>query len=167
MLWKYCEILLHPSKFFRKTYVYATKQQQQQQQKQPLSETVLSLVKKCVSIKQLQQVHTQMLVNSIHKPNFLLSKTIGLKHFSYASLFFSHIPQPNDYAFNVMICGLTTTWLKYSLALDFYYCMKFLGLKPNNFFIPFYVHCVRQTFVINHGRVAHSSVFKVWLLHSH
>ncbi|KAK4564913.1 hypothetical protein RGQ29_006814 [Quercus rubra] len=132
-----------------------------------LSKTIglkhLSLVKKCVSIKQLQQAHTQMLVNSIHKPNFLLSKTIGLKHFSCASHFFSHIPQPNDYAFNVMICGLTTTWLKYSLALDFYYCMKFLGLKPNNFYVPFYVHCVWKTFAINHGWVAHLSVFKVWI----
>jgi pentatricopeptide repeat protein len=104
-----------------------------------------------------------MLVNSIHKSNFLLSKIIDLKNFTYASLLFSHIPQPNDYAFNVMIRGLTNAWHEYSLALQFYYQMKFLGIKPNNFTYPFLFIACANLLALNHGRVAHSSIFKIGL----
>ncbi|XP_041019151.1 pentatricopeptide repeat-containing protein At2g34400 isoform X2 [Juglans microcarpa x Juglans regia] len=134
-----------------------------QQEHQPLTETLLSLLRKCSSTKQLQQIHVQMLVNSIRKPNFLLSKIIDLKDFSYASLLFSHIPHPNDYAFNVMIRGLTNTWHDYSLALQFYYQMKFLGLKPNNFTYPFLFIACANILALNHGRTAHSSIFKFGL----
>ncbi|CAL5382612.1 unnamed protein product [Camellia sinensis] len=129
--------------------------------KQLLTEKLLSLLKQCVfSTKTLQQIHTQMLINSIHKPNFLLSKSIHLKDFNYASLLFSHIPLPNDYAFNIMIRGLTTTWQKFDLALKFYYQMKFSGLKPNNFTYPFlFVACANLS-ALDHGRLAHSVLFK-------
>lgn len=128
-----------------------------------ISEKLLFLLKECASTKQLQQVHTQMLVNSIDKPNFLLPKIIDLKDYDYASLLFSNIPQPDDYAFNVMIRGLTTTWHTYSLALEFYYRMKFLGLKPNNFTYPFLFISCANLLAMNHGRAAHSSVFKIGL----
>ncbi|XP_062163296.1 pentatricopeptide repeat-containing protein At2g34400 isoform X2 [Alnus glutinosa] len=107
-----------PSRFnssaliFSSTHEHLNHPQRKQREQKPLSETLLSLLKKCVSTKQLQQIQTQMLVNSIHKSNFLLSKIIDLRNFTYASLLFSHIPQPNDYAFNVMIRGLTNTWHK-------------------------------------------------------
>ncbi|XP_061355843.1 pentatricopeptide repeat-containing protein At2g34400 [Gastrolobium bilobum] len=129
------------------------------------AEALLSLVKQCSSIKTLQQVHTQMVVNSIHKPNHLLSHIIlHLKDFTYASLFFSHIaPHPNDYAFNIMIRGLTTTWHHYPLALHFYYQMKSLGLRPNNFTYPFLFLACANLVEIQHGRLGHSMVFKLGL----
>ncbi|KAK9269427.1 hypothetical protein L1049_001200 [Liquidambar formosana] len=128
--------------------------------KQPLTEKLLSLLKQCVSTKSLQQIHTQMLINSIQKPNFLLSKLIDLKAFNYASLLFSRIPQPNDYAFNVMIRGLTTTWQEFNLTLTFYYQMKLSGLKPNNFTYPFLFISCANLLALDHGRSAHSSTFK-------
>lgn len=128
-----------------------------------LPEKLLALVKRCSSTKPLQQIHTQMLVNSIHRPNHLLAKIIDLKDFAYASLFFSQIPEPNDYAFNVMIRGLATTWHDYSLVLQCYYQMKFLGIKPNNFTYPFLFIACANLLEINHGRAAHSSVIKVGL----
>ncbi|KAL6292565.1 hypothetical protein ACE6H2_000707 [Prunus campanulata] len=128
-----------------------------------LSQKLLYLLKQCVSTKELKQIHTQMLINSIHKPNFLLPKIIDLKDFSYASMLFSHIPEPNDYAFNVMIRGLTTTWHKYQLTLEFYYQMKSLCLMPNNFTYPFVFIACANLVELNHGRAAHSSVFKTGL----
>ncbi|KAL6977831.1 hypothetical protein U1Q18_026616 [Sarracenia purpurea var. burkii] len=125
-----------------------------------LSEKLVGLLKQCVSTKTLQQIHTQMLLNSIDKPNFLLSKLIDLKNLNYASLLFSHIPVPNDYAFNIMIRGLTTTWQKYDLSLRFYYKMKSSGLRPNNFTYPFLFIACANLLAVDHGRVAHSMVFK-------
>ncbi|KAK3001205.1 hypothetical protein RJ639_021999 [Escallonia herrerae] len=101
-----------------------------------------------------------MLVNSIPKPNFLLSKLIDLKDFNYSSLFFSQLPHPNDYAFNVMIRGLTTSWQKYNLSLEFYYRMKALGLKSNNFTYPFVFISCGCLLMVDHGRLAHSMVFR-------
>ncbi|KAK6235852.1 hypothetical protein SCA6_011189 [Theobroma cacao] len=127
------------------------------------TEKLLSFLKKCTSIKLLQQIHAQMLINSIQKPNFLLSKIIDLNNFAYASLLFSQIPQPNDYAFNVMIRGLTTTWQHYSTTLHFYYQMKFLGLKPNKFTYPFLFIACANLLELSHGQAAHSSVFRLGL----
>ncbi|PON66144.1 Tetratricopeptide-like helical domain containing protein [Parasponia andersonii] len=104
-----------------------------------------------------------MLISSIQKPNFLLSKAIDLKDFTYSSLLFHHIPEPNDYAFNIMIRGLTTTWQKYDLTLGFYYQMKSLGLKPNKFTYPFLFMACSNLSALNHGRAAHTSVFKYGL----
>uniref|UniRef100_A0A803Q7Y4 Pentatricopeptide repeat-containing protein n=1 Tax=Cannabis sativa TaxID=3483 RepID=A0A803Q7Y4_CANSA len=104
-----------------------------------------------------------MLVNSILRPNFLLSKAIDLKDFTYASLLFHRIPEPNDYAFNIMIRGLTTTWQKYELTLEFYYQMRVLGINPNNFTYPFLFMACSNLLALSHGRVAQSSVFKFGL----
>ncbi|KAK7329224.1 hypothetical protein VNO77_23375 [Canavalia gladiata] len=128
------------------------------------AESLLSLLKQCASTNTLQQIHTQMVVNSIHKPNHLLSQTINLKNFPYASLLFSHItPHPNDYAFNIMIRALTTTWHCYPLALTLYYKMKSLGLRPNNFTFPFFFLACANLAEVQHGRLGHSSVFKLGL----
>lgn len=104
-----------------------------------------------------------MLLNSTYKPNFLLSKIVDLKDYPYASIVFSHILEPNVYAFNVMIRGLTTTWKNYTLAIEFYYQMKSLGLKPNNFTYPFVFIACGNLELINHGRLGHSLVFKIGL----
>ncbi|XP_022730063.1 pentatricopeptide repeat-containing protein At2g34400-like [Durio zibethinus] len=137
--------------------------QQKKSQRQSFTENLLSLLKKCTSTKLLQQIHTQMLINAIQKPNFLLSKIIDLKNLAYASLLFSQIPQPNDYAFNVMIRGLTTTSQNYFATLHFYYQMKFLGLKPNKFTYPFLFIACANLLELSHGQLAHSSVFKLGL----
>ncbi|PRQ37219.1 putative tetratricopeptide-like helical domain-containing protein [Rosa chinensis] len=128
-----------------------------------LSGKLIYLLKQCISTKELKQIHTQMLINSIHKPNFLLPKIIDLKDFTYAYTLFSHIPEPNGYAFNVMLRGLTTTWQKYPLTLQLYYRMKSLGVMPDNFTYPFLFIACWNLSELNHGRAAHSSVLKTGL----
>ncbi|KAG4962292.1 hypothetical protein JHK86_039160 [Glycine max] len=126
------------------------------------------LAKQCSSSKTLQQVHAQMVVkSSIHSPNnHLLSKAIHLKNFTYASLLFSHIaPHPNDYAFNIMIRALTTTWHHYPLALTLFHRMMSLSLSPNNFTFPFFFLSCANLAALSPARAAHSLVFKL-ALHS-
>ncbi|GAB4856651.1 hypothetical protein Ancab_014565 [Ancistrocladus abbreviatus] len=128
--------------------------------KSSITETLLSLLKHCIATKTLKQIHAQMLTNSIHGPNFLLPKLIDLRDFNYASLLFSHISEPDEYAFNVMIRGLTTTWKCFNLTLEVYYSMKFAGLKPNNFTYPFLFIACANLSALDHGQLGHSSVFK-------
>jgi hypothetical protein len=68
--------------------------QNQKEHHQTLTEKLLSLIKQCKSKNLLKQIHTQMLINSIPKPNFLLSKIIDLKDLVYASLVFNQLPKP-------------------------------------------------------------------------
>ncbi|EEF30293.1 pentatricopeptide repeat-containing protein, putative [Ricinus communis] len=130
-------------------------------QLQTLTVKLLKLLKQCRSKKPMQQIHAQMIINSLSKPNFLLPRIIDLKDFAYASLLFTQMPNPNDYAFNVMIRGLTTTWRNYSLAIQLYYQMKSLGLKPNNFTFPFLFISCANLVALHCGQIAHSLVLKM------
>ncbi|KAK1432758.1 hypothetical protein QVD17_09657 [Tagetes erecta] len=135
-----------------------------QHQHHPLKDQLLIILKQCVSIKTAQQIHAQMLIHSLHEPNFLLPKLIHLKDFNYSYRLFNSIPEPNEYAFNVMIRGLTTTWQKFDLTLQLYYKMKGLCITPNNFTFPFlFIACSNLT-AIEHGKLGHCMVMKSGLV---
>ncbi|XP_073119155.1 pentatricopeptide repeat-containing protein At2g34400-like [Henckelia pumila] len=127
---------------------------------------LLFLLKNCKTIRLVEQIHSQVLVNSIPMPmpNFLLSKIIDLKHFDYSTLFFPRIPVPNSYAFNIMIRGLTTTWQKFDLALEFFDRMRCSGIKPDNFTYPFVLISCGNLFALKMGRAAHCEVVKSGLV---
>lgn len=125
---------------------------------------LISLLRSCDSIKELKRIHARILTNATHhKPSFLLSKAIGFKDLEYSSSLFRHIADPDEYAFNVMIRGLTTTWKSFGLALALYYRMKLIGLKPDKFTFPFFFIACSNLSELSHARAAHSSVFKVGL----
>nr|DAD19190.1 TPA_asm: hypothetical protein HUJ06_020653 [Nelumbo nucifera] len=128
-----------------------------------LADKLLTLLKQSDSPESLKQIHSQMLINSIQLDNFLLPKLVDLKDFEYASLLFSQIPEPNDFSFNVMIRGLTNTWHKFSLALEFYYRMKFSDQMPNKFTFPFLLKSCANLAALDQGRIAHSMIFKTGL----
>ncbi|KAL8154294.1 hypothetical protein V2J09_012054 [Rumex salicifolius] len=130
-----------------------------------MKQKLLSVLKKCSSTRAVKQVHAQMLTNSVDKPNFILSKLIDMEDYSYAFRLFSSIPQADEYAFNVMIRGLTTTWKHFNLALEFYYEMKISGLKPDNFTYPFVFIACGNILAYSQGLSAHSSVIKSGLNH--
>ncbi|KAB5514756.1 hypothetical protein DKX38_028662 [Salix brachista] len=105
-----------------------------------------------------------MLINSIPKPNFLLSKIVELKDLAYASLVFNQLTKPNILAFNVMLRGLATTWKKYDFCADqLYYKLKSLGLKANNFTYPFLFIACGNVGGLVHGKIGHCLVFKTGL----
>ncbi|KAK9067302.1 hypothetical protein SSX86_014628 [Deinandra increscens subsp. villosa] len=137
---------------------------QPQQKLQPLKERLLIILKQCVSTKTAEQIHTQMLIHSVDKPNFLLAKLIDLKDFSYSYRFFTSMHQPNDYAFNVMIRGLATTWNQFDLTLQLYYKMKGLGIKPNNFTYPFLFIACSNLVAVEHGKLGHCMVLRCGLM---
>ncbi|KAI3768756.1 hypothetical protein L2E82_19587 [Cichorium intybus] len=139
--------------------------QQQWPQQQPLKERLLIILKQCVSTKTVQQVHNQMLIHSVvDKLNFLLAKLIDLKDFDYSYRLFTSMHEPNDYAFNVMIRGLATTWQKFDLTLELYYKMKSLGIKPNNFTYPFFFIACTNLLALEHGRLGHCMALKSGLM---
>ncbi|VFQ71834.1 unnamed protein product [Cuscuta campestris] len=148
------------SQFLRSTTLPVEVSYKQQNLLLCITENFLHFLQQCVSTKQVQQIHAQLLVHSIHKPNFLLRKIIQLKDSSYANCFFSHIPSPNEYGFNIMIRGLTTTWQHFDSALECYCKMKFVGLKPDNFTYPFVFISCGSLPAVDLGRLAHCEVVK-------
>ncbi|KAL3650779.1 hypothetical protein CASFOL_007182 [Castilleja foliolosa] len=134
-------------------------------QEQNLINHLLLLLKHCKSPKPVQQIHAQMLVHSIPMPmpNYLLSKLISLKDFSYSTLFFSQIPI-NSYACNVMIRGFATSWRKFELALELLVKMKCLDVKPDNFTYPFVFISCGNLSALRMGRTVHCEVVKTGLL---
>lgn len=106
-----------------------------------------------------------MLIHSIQMPmpNFLLSKIIELKDFSYSTLLFPQIPI-NSYAFNVMIRGLATNWQKFDFALELLVKMKTLGVKPDNFTYPFVFISCGNLVALRTGKSVHCEVAKSGLL---
>ncbi|KAG9130943.1 hypothetical protein Leryth_006706 [Lithospermum erythrorhizon] len=101
-----------------------------------------------------------MIINTIHKPNHFLNKLIHLKDFNYCIIYFSQIPKPNDYSFNVVIRALTTTWKRFDLALEFYFKMRFLGVKPDNFTYPFLFMSCGSLLALKFGGLGHCLVVK-------
>ncbi|KAJ0527150.1 putative tetratricopeptide-like helical domain superfamily [Helianthus annuus] len=135
-----------------------------QQQQQSLTDQLLIILKQCAFTKTAEQIHTQMLINSIHKPNHLLAKLIDLKDFNYSYRFFNSMHEPNDYAFNVLIRGLSTTWHRFNLTLEYYYKMKGLCIKPNNFTYPFVFIACANLEAIEHGKLGHCMVLRCGLM---
>ncbi|KAJ0712519.1 putative tetratricopeptide-like helical domain superfamily [Helianthus annuus] len=135
-----------------------------QQQQQSLTDQLLIILKQCAFTKTAEQIHTQMLINSIHKPNHLLAKLIDLKDFNYSFRFFNSMHEPNDYAFNVMIRGLSTTWHRFNLTLEYYYKMKGLCIKPNNFTYPFVFIACANLEAIEHGKLGHCMALRCGLM---
>ncbi|KAM0943250.1 putative tetratricopeptide-like helical domain superfamily [Dioscorea sansibarensis] len=134
----------------------------------PKIPSLFVLLKECTSIECLMKIHSQMLTNSIPCHNHLLAKLIELRQLHYATLFFSHIPRPNDFSFNVMIRAFSTHHHDYPLALHYYHLMLRFGEKPNNFTFPFVLIASANLQALVHGRNAHSSVVKLGLeLDSH
>ncbi|XP_051151687.1 pentatricopeptide repeat-containing protein At2g34400 [Andrographis paniculata] len=135
------------------------------EQQKTLVNKILLILKQSKSIKLVHQIHAKVLVHSIQMPmhNYLLSKIIDLRDFSYSTLFFPRIPI-NSYAYNVMIRGLATTWQKFDLALDYFYQMKSFGVKPDKYTYPFvFISCGNRS-DSRTGEMVHCEVLKIGLL---
>uniref|UniRef100_A0A6N2KFS8 Pentacotripeptide-repeat region of PRORP domain-containing protein n=1 Tax=Salix viminalis TaxID=40686 RepID=A0A6N2KFS8_SALVM len=89
-----------------------------------------------------------MLINSIPKPNFLLSKIVDLKDWAYASIVFNHLTKPNIYAFNVMLpCGNVGGLVHGKIG----HCLVFKTVLDgdeyvNHSLIPMYARCGEMGF---------------------
>ncbi|KAH0464963.1 hypothetical protein IEQ34_005066 [Dendrobium chrysotoxum] len=121
---------------------------------------LLSLLKQSKTLESIKQIHSQMLVSSLHFQNHLLCKLVDLKFFSYSFLLFSQIPSPNDFSFNIMIRGLSTSWKNYALALKFYLQLLQSGESPSKFTYPFVFIAAANLPSAYHGLSAHSSAIQ-------
>ncbi|URE02038.1 Pentatricopeptide repeat-containing protein [Musa troglodytarum] len=124
---------------------------------------ILSLLKRCASLRCFKQIHSHMLTLGVHKPNHLLSKLLLLDDLPYSLLLFSRNPRPNDYSFNVMIRALTTIYADYPLALEFYLRMVRSGERPNHYTFPFVLVASANLESLCCGLTAHAPIFKLGL----
>ncbi|RWW84563.1 hypothetical protein BHE74_00006827 [Ensete ventricosum] len=124
---------------------------------------IVSLLKRCASLRCFKQIHSHMLTLGVHKPNHLLSKLLLLNDLPYSLLLFSRNPRPNDYSFNVMIRALATIYADYPLALEFYLRMVRSGERPNHYTFPFVLVASANLESLYCGLTAHAPIFKLGL----
>ncbi|KAK3206504.1 hypothetical protein Dsin_020550 [Dipteronia sinensis] len=127
---------------------------------------VLSLIDRCISLKQLKQVHAHMLRTGIFFDAYSASKLFTastLSPFSslgYARKVFNEIPEPNLYTWNTIIRA-------YSLSPEPSESMKiFLRMLcespyfPNKFTFPFLIKAATKLSRLGVGQVFHGLVVK-------
>ncbi|KAB2616514.1 pentatricopeptide repeat-containing protein [Pyrus ussuriensis x Pyrus communis] len=133
------------------------------------SDPPLSSIDHCTSIKQLKQVHAQMLRTGLLFDPYSASKLItvcALSSFSsldYARQVFDQIPQPNLYSWNTLIRAYASSTDPTESILVFlemlYRCME----SPNNFTYPFVIKAASELRVFELGRGFHGMVIKASL----
>ncbi|KAM1255004.1 hypothetical protein PS1_029478 [Malus domestica] len=129
----------------------------------------LSSIDHCTNIKQLKQVHAQMLRTGLLFDPYSASKLItvcALSSFSsldYARQVFDQIPQPNLYSWNTLIRAYASSTDPTESILVFlemlYRCME----SPNKFTYPFVIKAASELRVLELGRGFHGMVIKASL----
>ncbi|KAK9292377.1 hypothetical protein L1049_020344 [Liquidambar formosana] len=127
----------------------------------------LPLIESCKSIKQALQVHSQIIVNGLHRHIFSMSRLIsffalsgskdGLNH---SRLLFSQIDCPNLFIWNTMIRGYSRSDSPQE-ALVLYMSMIAEGVEsPNNFTFPFLLNSCARLSSLEPGHEIHCHIIK-------
>ncbi|XP_012079120.1 pentatricopeptide repeat-containing protein At2g22410, mitochondrial isoform X1 [Jatropha curcas] len=101
-----------------------------------------SLLEKCSSIKELKQIHAQIVLNGLNHQTLTISKVISFcavtdtRNLDYAQLVFNQITQPNKFMYNSLIRGYSNSNEPIKSIL-LYRQMIDSGLSPNEFTLPF------------------------------
>ncbi|KAL4202818.1 hypothetical protein AMTRI_Chr02g223080 [Amborella trichopoda] len=126
----------------------------------------LSLLNSSKTIKSLKQIHAQMIITQAAQNTFLSTKLLEscvTKHqLGYASLIFSHINDPNAYAWTTMIRGFVLSKSP-EKAIEFFTRMKAQGVNPNNFSLLFMLKAFTMVLAYKEGRLIHGLILKLGL----
>ncbi|CAN0854754.1 Pentatricopeptide repeat-containing protein At2g29760, chloroplastic [Linum grandiflorum] len=125
-----------------------------------------ALFQRCTSLKQLKQIHAQMLrSNKLHDP-YAASELFTAAAFSsfstldYARKVFDQIPQPNLYTWNTLIRALASSSDPIQSVLVFIRMLHDSPFAPNKFTFPVLIKAVaeRRCFLV--GRAVHGMAIK-------
>ncbi|XP_071738964.1 pentatricopeptide repeat-containing protein At5g56310-like [Rutidosis leptorrhynchoides] len=126
------------------------------------------LADKCTSMRELQQIHAQMLVSATIHDNFAASRLLSFSALSvhgdliYASKLLHSIHQPNMFMWNTLIRGLAIS-LKPHKAVLLYIKMRNLGVTPGKHTFPFILKACTNLHSVRLCKQVHTQVVKVGL----
>ncbi|KAG9446005.1 hypothetical protein H6P81_012133 [Aristolochia fimbriata] len=132
------------------------------------SHSLSFLADRCTSLKQLRQVHAQMLVSGRILDNYAASRLIAFATLSpsgdltYALKLFDHIQGPNSFMWNTIIRGLAGGPTP-SRAFFFYVKMRKLDVLPGKHTFPFVLKGCTNNHSLSSGIQIHTHVVKFGL----
>ncbi|XP_050204969.1 pentatricopeptide repeat-containing protein At2g22410, mitochondrial-like [Mercurialis annua] len=101
-----------------------------------------NLLEKCTCMKQLKQIHAQIILNSLTDQTLTLGKLVSFcavsdkGNLDYAQLVFDQIPIPNKFMYNSLIRGYCNSNNSMKSILLYREMIEF-GHSPNEFTVPF------------------------------
>ncbi|XP_077209841.1 mitochondrial editing factor 19 [Tasmannia lanceolata] len=127
--------------------------------------TILCLLEKCKTMRELKQLHGQMITTAQVKDMISISKLVDfctspeMGNLDYAQSIFLHIDNPSIYIWNSMIRGFSNGYDP-KIALSMYREMQQLGYSPDNFTFPFVLRACTKIYDSNYGKCIHDRIVK-------
>ncbi|XP_043724133.1 pentatricopeptide repeat-containing protein At3g26782, mitochondrial-like [Telopea speciosissima] len=127
------------------------------------SDTCISVIKQCETLKALNSVHASMLRTHLHLNLFFFTNlicryaSVGYVAHSYA--LFSACEAPDVFLWNIMIQGFAENGPCHS-SVVFYRHMRDLGVLPDNFTFPFALKACAQLRDLESGKALHGDIVK-------
>ncbi|XP_059441066.1 pentatricopeptide repeat-containing protein At1g31920 [Corylus avellana] len=128
----------------------------------------LSLLKRCRSLKEFNQVHVQMLKLGLFWESFCASNLVASCALSdwgsmdYACSIFRQIEEPGSFVFNTMLRGYVKD-ASFEEAFLLYDEMIERGIEPDNFTYPPLLKACARLPALKEGMQTHGHVFKLGL----
>ncbi|PQP92509.1 pentatricopeptide repeat-containing protein [Prunus yedoensis var. nudiflora] len=130
--------------------------------KSPTHQALHQLLEQCSSMRELKQLHAQIILRSLTNENLTLGKFISFcsvnhaGNLHYAQLLFDHVHEPNKFMYNSLIRGYSNSDDPFK-AFSLYCQMVRSGHSPNEFTLPFVLKvCAGQSAywesVVVHGQ---------------
>ncbi|KVI09260.1 Pentatricopeptide repeat-containing protein [Cynara cardunculus var. scolymus] len=135
---------------------------------QPYPPNLSLLADKCTSMRQLQQIHAQMLVSATIHDKFAASRLLSFSALSlhgdlnYASKLLNTVQQPNMFMWNTLIRGLASGPDPRE-AVFLYIKMRQIGVTPGKHTFPFLLKACSNLQSIVSCKQVHTQVVKVGL----
>ncbi|XP_072983717.1 pentatricopeptide repeat-containing protein At1g31430 [Typha latifolia] len=125
----------------------------------------IALLQQCKSMKQLKQIHGQVLVTSLFQSRDLVDDLMAFcthpesGDLSYARKLFDTLPDPSLFVHNLLIRALSKMGI-FLKVIDLFFRMREKGLLPDNFAYPFVLKAMGSLRMVSEGRKVHGLVVK-------
>ncbi|XP_043708687.1 putative pentatricopeptide repeat-containing protein At5g37570 [Telopea speciosissima] len=118
-----------------------------------------SLLKACISLPHLKQIHAYIFRSNLHQNNSLASTLVSLYAFfsfpRYTLLVFSSVSHPNLSLFNHSIRAFSKIPTLCIQSIHLYLQMIRNGIRPDNFTYPFLLNSCAALSALHHGTEIH------------
>ncbi|XP_043714876.1 putative pentatricopeptide repeat-containing protein At5g37570 [Telopea speciosissima] len=124
---------------------------------------ISTLLKACRTIRNLEQVHAQIIQKGIEQDNFVISQFVcrcnSFSNIGYASSVFDRVCEPNVYLWNSVIKGYRDR-SSVNETISIFNRMKSSKVTPDEFTFPSLIKACSSVSAIREGRAIHGSIVR-------
>ncbi|XP_043711889.1 putative pentatricopeptide repeat-containing protein At5g37570 [Telopea speciosissima] len=124
---------------------------------------ISTLLKACRTIRNLEQVHAQIIQKGTEQDNFLISQFVcrcnSFSNVGYGISVFNRVCKPNIYLWNSIIKGYCDN-SSVSETISIFNRMKLSEVVPDKFTFPSLIKAFSSVSAIREGRVLHGSIVR-------